>query len=403
MSDSAKKKQLKQMRLPFSVLPTDKTASSSPKAFDNASPKTPSVSRKRKPSGDNESGGRLKIGRVAAVKENVESKDCVEIVDSDEEAHDDVKDVSKNQSIIAAPNDNETTPTTVAGQETVLHIKLPSCSKSKRKINMDSKPPKSIDEEDKDDSVVYLDEEEIRESCKKTKKSSKKSEKKKKAATSSEANRVKKNLQMSKTIEEIDDDAKKEDSGTTQSNKNPEEIAEQPMEVDDVEPTVAVETSIKEAEKSDVKIDEIDDENNPVPSKMSPLQEPDSIHDEIIDMLSDDSDGSGNRISPLNENGDRKSGAKLDFSKLTPKQQARRKEQEARRAEKELLRLKERDQKEQQRLKEKEQRDEAKRKEKEEKEEARKREKEERDRKRQVFIIKPLRFGFSSIINFKIF
>lgn len=95
------------------------------------------------------------------------------------------------------------------------------------------------------------------------------------------------------------------------------------------------------------------------------------LHDEFVEIFTDDE-----KKSPTNPN---TPNITKTTPTLTPRALARRKDQEAKRIEKELLRQKEKDEKEKQRLKEKEMREEAKRKEREEKEELRKREKEERE------------------------
>jgi len=95
------------------------------------------------------------------------------------------------------------------------------------------------------------------------------------------------------------------------------------------------------------------------------------LHDEFVEIFTDDE-----KKSPTNPN---TPNITKTTPTLTPKALARRKDQEAKRIEKELLRQKEKDEKEKQRIKEKEMREEAKRKEREEKEELRKREKEERE------------------------
>lgn len=373
MSESSKKK-LKQSRLPFAVLrseeTTEKSALTSPEAVKSPSPKT-TPSRKRKPSEGNSDNLRSKIGRVNDLKENIETqKDVIEVQDSEEELP--AEDVS-----IKLPKDIETTPTTPA-PESVFHIKLPSCNKSKRKVNMERKPPQSVDEEDPDDSVVYLSNEEIQKSTKKNKKKSEKKKKKRKAPSTDGASRVKKALKLNIDVEDVEavsvDGSDDEAPNDTTSNENLDKL--EPMDTDDV-PIVE---KVEEIAKADAKDDEDRIKTIPSTATLEVNEDPDTMHDEIIDMLSDDS---GEKPSPNNDP-DKVAGAKFDITKLTPKQLARRQEQEARRIEKEHQHKKERELKEQQRLKEKEQREEAKRKEKEEKEEARKREKDEKDRKRQV-------------------
>lgn len=346
MSESAKKK-LVQKRLPFAIIASDKTSAASPQS---QSPVTPVPSRKRKPSTDGDTGISNKIGRVAELKENIGSGDVGdvhEISDDDDTAEP------------ACKLDNETTPTTVP-QESPLHIKLQSASKSKRKINMSAKPPKPIDEEDPDDSVVYLEE-----IPKKSKKKSERKKKKSAGASVAETGRVTKVLELAESIDE-------EASGSDRADKSLS--VDEPMETDELLQEVIEEEKEPSA----------DDQITTIPPRDSTPEEPEAIHDEIIGVLSD-SDGSDEKNSPGNETSFKDSLAnKVDISKLTPKQLARRQELEARRLEKELARQKEREAREQQRLKEKEQREEAKRKEREEKEEARRREKEERDRKKQA-------------------
>lgn len=366
MSESAKKK-LVQLRINnFTIISSDSDKTPSSIVAENLK----NSSRKRKPSSDAENVKSNKIGRVADSKENIASNDdeAVNIEENDEE----VTEVASAK----LSNVNETTPTSVS--ESSLHIKLPSCTKSKRKINMDLKPQKSIDEDDPDDSIVYLDEEEMRES-KKTKKSVKKSEKKRK-----------KNLNLSGSIKSdvTSPDLPSDDKNCIelQSNKpcdEPVANTAAPSLKDEV--SDKTEPSIEIKPKASPKEDII----TSIPSNLSSpeAEDPDAIHDEIIEMLSDDSDHK-DKTSHGNEDGLGRTptSCKIDFMNLTPKQLARRQDQEARRLEKEAQRQKERDLKEQQRLKEKEVREEAKRKEKEEKEEARKREKDDRDRKRQVRI-----------------
>lgn len=386
MSESAKKK-LVQKRLPFAIIPTEKTSALSPMPAENSSPKTPLSSRKRKPSTDSDTGRSNKIGRVADLKENISSKEVIEIVDEDDEK-------AEQAPVNLSSKECQTTPTTIAPEST-LHIKLQSASKSKRKINMSLKPQKSLDD-DPDDSVVYLDEEEI------PKKSRKKSEKKKRKAGTSDKkpSEVKKNLKLNESIEEGSENVDLDpivigDPGSVQADKKLE--VSEPISKDDIPTSKSIEVIDKELDDPKMKesslspdcetskASSIEGRFKTIPSKDTSPQEPEAIHDEIIGILSDDSNDSADRTSPGNEAGCKDSSApKFDITKLTPKQLARRQEQENRRWEKELARQKERDAKEQQRLKEKELREEAKRKEKEEKEEARKREKEERDRKKQV-------------------
>lgn len=348
MSDSAKKKFV-QKKLPFAISVEAKKA---PIETENSSPIiADKQSRKRRPSNDGNN-RKFKKRAVTESKENIVNQ-VVDTADSEEEIQDD--DVIEVQAI---KEDAETTPTSLQ-HESVLHIKLPSHSKSKRKVNMDLKPPKSIDEDD-DDSVVYLDEEDIL-SAKKVKKSAKK--KKKKATSDVGSSRARRSLKLNKVEEN--------------------QIIELSGE-EDVSPSTKVDVKI---EKMSVKSPNQNDELlESIPTKVSsPVSEDlDTIHDEIIEMLSDDDSHTAQNKTFDNEVNKTPNTAKVDLKNLTPNQLLRRKELEARRLEKEAVRQKEREVKEQQRLKEKEQREEAKRKEKEEKEEVRRKEKEERDRKRQV-------------------
>jgi chromatin assembly factor 1 subunit A len=396
---------LKQMRLPFALL-TSPGSESSPKSAEKSSPKTPVTSRKRKPSSEGDNARSNKIGRKGS-KENIATeKEVVEIKDSDEEVQPD--DVPSE----AIKTANETTPTA----EAVLHIKLPSCSKSKRKINMEVKPPKPVEEENEDDSVVYLDEEDL---PKKSKKSVKKSEKKKKKEGSgSDGSKAKKVLEMVEPIQEAAADETAEDGEAMEVDEKQEVVdlddsAEEKPE-DEPKSVADQEDSKKASLPSDQHLPETPapaenpptSQFNTIPSNGSSpnAEDPEAIHDEIVEVLSDNSDNSEkNSESPVGDTNKTPSSSKVDITKLTPKQLARRQEQEARRLEKELQRQKERDLKEQQRLKEKKDREDAKRREKEEKDEAKKREKEERDKKRQV---REVRWGKASrfvvIFNFRL-
>lgn len=246
---------------------------------------------------------------------------------------------------------------------------------------MGAKPAGSLEEEDLDDSVVYLEDED----CKSTKKS-KKSEKKARKTTHEKSNSVRKNLNTDDQVEnenhspvpknqEIAPNIIQHEENSTKSDLDAAKIevpSEKKNSIDEI-------SAIQNCENENI------NSFNTVPTNVSSTapEDPDVIHEEIIEFLSDDSDS--NKISTsINEVGKTPTSVKKELMNLTPKQLARRQEQEARRIEKELQRQKERELKEQQRLKEKEQREEAKRKEREEKEEARKREKEERDRKRQA-------------------
>ena len=391
MSESAKKK-LKQMRLPFAIITEPDKTPGTPE--ENLSPKANVSSRKRKPSYDADNVRSTKIGRVAYSKENISAEqEVIEVSNSEDDVTPESQRHASEQAAIKTSTDNETTPTTTA-HESVLHIKLPSCTKSKRKINMDLNQPKSIDEEDLDDSVVYLDKEEIPKGIKKLKKSVKKSEKKKQKKESSDSKDKIQSLAKPDVLSHLTSD-NEDELDKTESNKSVEQQHDdEVMIVDDDIPEPSP-ISIKKSDKNETEDEIATKEGKTLPVKKntigtipsnasSPLPEdPEEIHEEIAEVLSDDSEA--NKLSPSGNDGVRKTPTnKIDLNNLTPKQLARRQELETRRLEKELQRQKERDLKENQRLKEKEQREEAKRKEKEEKEEARKREKEERDRKRQA-------------------
>lgn len=379
MSDSAKKK-LKQMRLPFAIIAAE-SGTVSPKAAEN-SPQL-SASRKRKQSNDGDNTRSNKIVRVVESKENIAAEpDVDQAADSDQDLLVEVEE----EIAVAKPAEAEKTPTAAA--ESVLHIKLPSCSKSKRKINMDVKPRKSIDEEDEDDSVVYLDDEEVQGLSKKLKKSAKKS-KKKKGSQSAVAS-IKKALNLSggapgssETNAEVILISDSE-SYKNESESSPKEACSEgsPSSAESPDRSKMLE---EDNELQEEKIECLDTIKTIPSSSTSPKAvEPEEIIEEIMEMLSDDSESNQNTSMDPAESGRTPTSGKFDLKSLTPKQLARRQELESRRLEKELQRQRERDLKEQQRLKEKEQREEAKRKEKEEKEEARKKEKEERDRKRQA-------------------
>jgi hypothetical protein len=380
---SEKKGNLKQMRLPFQIISTSpktttpiSSIATSPASVEKPSPKTPKnnvSSRKRKPSNEGENVRSSKIGRTNSKENIIAEADPIEIADSNDST--DVIAIPTTAITTTTSNNdtkqaqNETTPVT----ETIVHIKLPSNSKSKRKINMDVKQPKSIDEEDPDDSIVYLDEEEL---PKKSKKSVKKSEKKKKAQpamkdekSETSENHAKKNLQLNEPIET--------------PIAVPVDVAV--LEEKEDKPIIVFVDNQKKSEdkklESSGAAENKDRLDNVMSSELSKLVNSGNTsvtEDQIMDMLSDDADKSlcDDRKSPTS---DALKAVKSAALKLTPKALERRKELEAKRLEKEQLRQKERDEKEKQRLKEKEMREEAKRKEKEEKEEQRKREKEDRE------------------------
>lgn len=382
----SEKKSLKQMRLPFQLISTSpKAATHSPTIAipEKSSPKTPATtSRKRRPSSDGENVRQTKIGRTNS-KENISeiiAEHSIEIVDSDEDEKKTTTKEKKSNEIV------ETTPTLVTPvTENIVHIKLPSSSKSKRKINMDVKPQKSIEEEeeDPDDSIVYLDKEELPKHSKKSKRSAKKSEKKKKQSiTKNEMNHVIKTLKLNDLVED-------------QQTEEEQEVAMEIVKIDDTDEDDSINDDDNAGNKNESNENERESniiaekskgiveesfESPPISSEISKLINGNNSNsslspteDQIMDMLSDEP----GKASPLNESNTIK-GIRTT-PKLTPKAMERRKEQEAKRIEKEHQRQKERDEKEKQRLKEKEMREEAKKKEKEDKEEMRKREKEERD------------------------
>jgi hypothetical protein len=330
-------KKLKQLRLPFQILSGGSPKSpkkDSPASSEKISPKVHVNSRKRKPSNDGDNVRSCKIGRVVA-KENI-AEDPVMISDDEK---------SNPIDSLATENDIQITPTT----ECVIHIKLPSSSKCKKKINMDLKSPNSSVVEE-DDSIVYIDEQAIQNNLKKSKSSDKKNKKGHSAKKTNEASLKKKALNMNESIEE--------------SKNTPENDAQ--MEVDD----------------------DVAEKNNPLISdtilKLVDASEKtvsisdDNYQEEVLGVLSDGSEKSPSRKTSSADDSFSKPSS-TPTHKLTPTALARRKEQEVKRIEKELQRQKERDEKEAQRLKEKEKREEAKRKEKEEKEEARRKEKEEKE------------------------
>lgn len=384
-------KKLKQTRLPFQILTSPKTPTTSsalpPKSIEKSSspstPKTPKPisSRKRKPSSEGENLRSTKIGRLTNAKENIAESETIELIDSD--------DNEKDQNVSKTLNKVETTPTTTSNaSESVIHIKLPSTTKSRRK--QDLKATKSVEEiEENDDSIVYLDNVVASKSIKKVKKSAKKSEKKKKEKSESNDDegieRVKKTLELNddeKVVKESevlssDDEEVKEEAPKSPSNDPVEEnpskskeesskVDEQPMEVDNNEPQPAESTVSDQISKL---IDASGVSSSPVK--------------DIQDILSDDEDETSPNDQSLNTSLNTSLNQSVDNKgtpkHLTPKALARRKELEEKRLEKELQKKKEREAKELQRLKEKEQREEAKRREKEEKEELRRKEKEEKE------------------------
>lgn len=370
-------KKLKQSRLPFQILTSPKTPTGSARSLEKPSsspstPKTPLSThpRKRKPSTEGENLRQTKIGRLANAKENIAEPETIDLIDSDDEK---TKEVTKAV---------ETTPTTNEGG---FHIKLPSTTKSRRKQELKVQPIKVPIEEapgSPDDSIVYLDKEELpAKSAKKVKKSAKKAEKKKKS--NDNVKRVKKNLDMEKDQEEGQKDITedKNDSGDSEEPNNDPE----PSTDDSEEPG---ETAAESSNKNVMEQMDIDDVPQPIEATVSDQITKlinasgtnSSPVKDIQDMLSDDESALNQSLntslnSSINQNSDVKKTPRV----LTPKQQARQKEFEERRLEKELVKQKEREAKEAQRLKEKEEREEAKRREKEEKEESRRKEKEERE------------------------
>jgi chromatin assembly factor 1 subunit A len=365
-------KKLKQSRLPFQILTSPKTPSiGAIQSVEKSSslpstPKTPKPisSRKRKPSSEGENLRSTKIGRLAKSKENIAEPETIEVADSDDD--------EKKQTLPAV----ETTPTLATStSDSVIHIKLPSTTKSRRK--QDLKVSKSVEEEivENDDSIVYLDQEELpAKSSKKAKKGVKKSEKKKKSKAQSSSDegieRVKKSLKMnddekidektpkSDDVEIVEDEKAETDPVAENESSKEEEIDDELMEVDD-EPQPA-ESTVS---------DQISKLINASGTSSSPVKD-------MQDILSDDeNDQTSPNDQSLNTSVDNKGTPRV----LTPKQMARRKEFEEKRLEKELQKKKEREVRELQRLKEKEEREEAKRREKEAKEEERRKEKEERE------------------------
>lgn len=371
-------KKLKQTRLPFQILTSPKTPTptSAPKSIEKSSspstPKTPKpiASRKRKPSSEGENLRSTKIGRLTNAKENIAEPETIELIDSDDD--------EKKQNVTKTLQNVETTPTTTSiTPESVIHIKLPSTTKSRRKQEL--KATKSVEEIEDDDSVVYLDNEELpSKSNKKVKRSAKKSENKKKKGDSSDEGieRVKKTLELNESAEapSSDEDDEKEAPKTIENDpvdetpsklKKISKVVEEPMEVDD-EPQPAESTVSDQISKL---IDASGVSSSPVK--------------DIKDILSDDEIETSPNDQSLNTSLNTSLNQSVDNNKtpkpLTPKMLARRKEFEEKRLEKELQKKKEREAKELQRLKEKEQREEAKRREKEEKEELRRKEKEEKE------------------------
>lgn len=437
----SEKKCLKQSRLPFQIISTspkvisgEHKASPVVPAVEKSSPKTPVTSRKRKPSSDGENLRSSKIGRTNSKENIIAEQDPIEIIDSSEEEVSAVNTTTNEESIVSI---TETTPTAASKstpQEKKLRIKIQSCSKRKQVIK-----PLVVNP---DDSIVYLDDEEIQSAMNKksTKKSEKKKASNQKVSKE-KAKRVKKSLNLNhdqdkgteviKTSENnevesmevdnndliFDDDnnersdteceaAKTADDKITEVKDRLEEsmnnqlkecktvsiilkkvsVPENEDKLD--ESNTDLDESVKSSEKDDnsEKSTSESEESPKVDSKkelseeISKLvdnssQSDDSankdLHDEFVEIFTDDE-----KKSPTNPNTPNITKA---TPKLTPKALARRKDQEAKRIEKELQRQKEKDEKEKQRLKEKEMREEAKRREKEEKEELRKREKEERE------------------------
>lgn len=353
MSDKSENKQpgsekkLKQMRLPFSPLTSPKAPSSAPVASPKGSTPTPaiSLSRKRKPSADVETGRSNKIGRSNS-KENIATKlDAVEIIDSDDALS--LPSVDK-EPLLLSQEDSNPNSNTNESDGPQLHIKLPFSSKKKDA----QQSQKSLDEveDEEESSVVYIED-----VVSQKKKSSKKSAKKKKRAEQANidnVDEVKKELVMDKLDEEEPSPAAVVDVDEPTNSMSPKSF-----------------DTIPSAKESPEKADEEQEEFN----------------DDIADVLTDFSEDLNASLNNSATAGGSKQAQKpVDITKLTPKQVARRQEFENRRLEKERKKQEERDQREQQRLREKEQREEAKRKEREEKEEARRKEKEDRDRKKQA-------------------
>lgn len=432
----SEKKGLKQSRLPFQIISTSPKVSGEHKVspvvpvVEKSSPKTPVTSRKRKPSSDGENLRSCKIGRTNSKENIIAEQDPIEVVDSSEEEVNALNTTTNDESIVS---NTETTPTAASKstpQENKLRIKIQSCSKRKQVIK-----PLVVNP---DDSIVYLDDEEIQSAM--NKKSTKKSEKKKannQKVSNEKTKRVKKSLNLNqdvnqstkivKTIEkketevesmEVDnnselvfDDDENERSDiecdlTKTADDKIKEVKERLEEsmnnqlkkcktVSIILKKVSVpdneenlDESVKSSEKDETpEKSSSESEGSPNVESKNELSEeisklvdnsPQSddsankdLHDEFVEIFTDDE-----KKSPTNSN---TPNITKTTPTLTPKALARRKDQEAKRIEKELQRQKEKDEKEKQRLKEKEMREEAKRKEKEEKEELRKREKEERE------------------------
>ncbi|CRL05064.1 CLUMA_CG017973, isoform A [Clunio marinus] len=367
MSELSKKK-MKQLRLPFEKL------SATPQSDINSSPKLVVPSRKRKisTSQDNNEIIKLKIDEAIESKENfaTEVKECLEeSMDIIECSDDDDKELCETNPIQS--NSPKDAP---------LHIILPSCSKYKKKIISEKHSKKSAEDDEDDDSVVYLDEELILSNWKKINHHKTRKSNEMKISVSDTENHNNDVISDGK-LEYDHQDVPKITEEDKSMSENEMEVASEEQKDSGVKFNSEIINESKSFDQEEKK------SFHTVPSSVLQAEtlDPETIHDEIVDILSDNSDSlEYNKSSTEIGNDGKLVKTKSNTINLTPKQIARRQEQEARRLEKEAQRQKERELKEQQRLKEKEQREEAKRREKEEKEEARKKEKEERDRKRQA-------------------
>lgn len=413
MSESAKKKFV-QKKLPFAIVLVDKDKAPATTPTENLSPNVAAVSRKRKTS--NEATQVRPKKRVTESKDNPSVSEVVDLGDSEDEPPT-LGSPDEDQNDKSLCQDSEKTPTSTP-IEKIVHIKLPSCSKLKKRINMDVKPQQSLSEEDfdADDSVVHLEKEIL--IAKKSKKRAKKSEKKKKKKGSAgDADAVKKAILMSPPAAKHTEDKAEDDESPNSNNAETVEDSNKSepdiVEIDDDLPVEATEegaVALKGAdidkpavrEKSSQNSDAVNSlingdiiesgvangETGPsnameTDQKSSPAD--DSINEELIEMLSDDSESSAKNNS-LNCGGafNTPTSSKFDAKNLTPKQLARRQEQMAKRAEKDLQRQKEREVKEQLRLKEKEAREEAKRKEKEDRDKKRQAEQDKKDEEKRA-------------------
>jgi chromatin assembly factor 1 subunit A len=441
----SEKKGLKQSRLPFQIISTSPKVSgehkASPVPVEKSSPKTPVTSRKRKPSNEGDNIRSSKIGRTNSKENIIAEQDPIEIVDSSDEEVSAVN-TTLDESIVSV---TETTPTAAkksTPQEKKLRIKIQSCSKRKQVVKpIEVHPDDSVvylDDEEiqsamnkkstkKSEKKKATNQKVLREKSKRIKKSlnlnqdedqGTKTEKAVETKTSESMEiddevhvfddndnersdvessaaedkiaAVKDRLEESmdkmlrecKTVSIVLNKVSMDDNKEVDTSIIQEKLDESKTDLDESvmssEKDESPEKSMSESEESPKVAN-----NNELSEEISKLvdnspQSDDSankdLHDEFVEIFTDDE-----KKSPTNPNTPNITKTTLN---LTPKALARRKDQEAKRIEKELQRQKEKDEKEKQRIKEKEMRDEAKRKEREEKEELRKREKEEREKKR---------------------